>query len=68
MKKLVKISIFAVIGLLSTTVAASQSTPKQASKVFGDICSVAQWACGMTISGGNGDGFEPEKPKPKDKK
>ncbi|MCU7555834.1 hypothetical protein OCL06_14685 [Alteromonas sp. ASW11-19] len=67
MKKLVKISVFAVIGLLSNTVTAFQSTPDRSNKVFGDICSVAPWACGMTISGGNGDGFEPEKPKPIEK-
>ncbi|QJR82331.1 hypothetical protein CA267_017020 [Alteromonas pelagimontana] len=65
MKKIIKIAVVSVIGLLSTTVAAAQLDRGASASFVENICATVPLLCSMTT---NGNGSGNELPKPGDKR
>lgn len=64
MKKIAKIAVVSVIGLLSSSISAQPVTSQGTASFVDEACSLAPLICGVTTLG-NGNGNEPELPDPK---
>ncbi|WP_414827785.1 hypothetical protein [Alteromonas sp. H39] len=64
MKKIAKIAVFSVIGLLSVSISAKPMTSQGTTSFVDEACSLAPLICSVTTLG-NGSGDTPPLPDPK---